>query len=765
MIAFVLGLLPVLLLPRLPPPVTGPLLAASGLLLCYWVGTAARIYSGLAVGCALALMSAQQLIAHKLPESCVGQELSIDGEIASLPRRSQFQDGITRQRFEFTVTRLSPAGCSGPQRILLSYYGAEKIIPGERWTFAVRLSRPWGLANPGSFNLQAWYALTGIDAVGSVRSGRGIKHVSAVRIAALPNRMRQHIAERIGSLDISGDAQAVLAAVTVADKSGIDASLSRLFQQFGLNHLLVISGLHVGLVAGASYLVGGLLQRLLLLMGVYASALPGALAIVACGAYTALAGFSVATQRALCMLLCFIGASLVARHSSSAQNLLLAATVVLLVNPLAALGSGFWLSFLAVAALLWLGSWQQRRPRCWRWLGPHVFMSLVMLPLGGWWFGGSSLVAGLANLLMVPVIGLWVVPAALLAVLALYIFPLVEIPLWQLAAWPLESLLPFGQRLAVNNEWLYQHLSSALVDVLLAAAGVAVLVLPLSLPGRALALLLLLPLVLPPDIHAAYPQAGDPPGLTRVTVLDVGQGTAVIVRGGGRTLVYDTGGGNPVGANMASAVVLPYLRHQGVSAIDTLVISHPDNDHSAGVANLLAVMPPSTLFNGGQMPDLHSARPCVSGQAWRWPGGQEFQFLSPGLAGAASSNNNSCVLQIQAAGHRLLLLGDVDKTQERELVRFWASDLASDWILVGHHGSGSSSSHALLKTVNPAIGVISRGYANRFGHPHADVLQRLESHNTSLFDTAEGGAIEFEFSQGQPVKVRVRRQLLRRFWM
>jgi competence protein ComEC len=394
-------------------------------------------------------------------------------------------------------------------------------------------------------------------------------------------------------------------------------------------------------------------------------------------------------------------------------------------------------------------------------------MSLVMLPLGAWWFGGSSVIAGLANLVMIPLIGLVVVPLALLAVVCMYLIPAAELPLWQLAAWPLQQLTPLARALTQANDWLYQPFRGSLADVLLAAAGILLVILPLPLRTRALALLLVLPLLLPADFRAGFPQPAQAPGLLRVAVLDVGQGTAVVISSGPRVLVYDTGGGDPAGVTMADSVVLPYLRERGASALDTLVISHPDNDHSAGAAALLGAMPTSRVYFGGEWQAADGARPCLAGHAWRWPGGLQFQFLSPvpGPGGAGPSNDSSCVLQIEAAGYRLLLAGDVESPQERELVRYWGQGLASDWLLVAHHGSRTSSSWALLKAVSPSVAAISRGYANRFGHPHEDVLARFEQAGVRVYDTASGGALEFEFVPGEAVKVALRREQHKRFWM
>jgi competence protein ComEC len=762
MIGLLLGVAPVALLATLPPPGLAGGLALAGIVALVGNSRLCRCCSGLALGASLAMAHGHWLLQGRLEANCVGQPLVLTGRVSSLPRRSAMADGVTRQRFEFVAESLRPGHCAGPRRMLLSYYGEESLEPGQWWQFTVRLKKPWGLANPGSYNMQAWLAESGIDAVGSVLKHGASPLQRQPAAGDLANRLRFAIGQRIAALPQTPQAKAVLAAITVADKSGIDAALWSLFQLYGINHLLVISGLHIGLVGGGGFLLGALLQRILLLGGVYLRGLPALLALLSAAAYAALAGFSISTQRALWMLACFLLAGLLGRRSSAGNSLLLAAVTVLLVNPLALLGSGFWLSFAAVAALLWLGQWQRALPTWRRLLTTHAFMSLVMLPLGGWWFGGASLVAPFANLLMIPLVGMLVVPLALAGVVAMYLLPGLELSLWALAAWPLEQLLPPAQYLAGgDHRWLYRQLAPSLPAVLLGALGAALLVLPVSLRLRALALVLMLPLLVP-----VRWSEHDRQDVTRLTVLDVGQGTAVVMRSGERVLVYDTGGGDPAGVNMAVSVLLPFLRREGVERLDTFVVSHPDNDHSAGAGTLMAALPARRIFQGGDM-QLAGGRPCVAGQAWEWPGGVRFRFLSPALEqrSGLASNNASCVLQIQAAGHRLLLTGDIEKARERDLVRYWGAALASDWLLLPHHGSNTSSTYALIKHVRPGIVANSSGYANRFGHPHRQVMRRLGQSGAQFYDTASGGALQFELRPGAPIAVSRYRDRMRRFWM
>jgi competence protein ComEC len=761
MIGVVVGILPVGLLPVLPCWPSTLLIACCAMLFLLHRGTSGCFFSGAALGVAIGVVHGHQLMEARLVDECNGLALSLRGHVDSLPRRTVMEDGTPRQRFEFQVYPSASTHCGKLRRVLLSYYGPESIEPGQQWRFNARMKKPWGLANPGSFNMQAWFALTRIDAVGSINTGSARRLGIQNGIGTSFNRLRQQISGRIESLVLGDESRAILRAVTVADKSGIDARLWMLMQRLGINHLTVISGLHVGMVAGAGFLLGGLGGRLLQLAGIPALWLGSLTALALAVFYSALAGFSVATQRALCMLVCFILAHILGRDSGSANNLFIAGLVVLLLNPLAALGSGFWLSFTAVGALLWLGRWRLRGGLPARLCATHGFMSLVMLPLGSWWFGGASLVAAPANLLMIPLVGLFVVPLALLASL----FFLLELPgdmfLWELAAWPLEMLMaPVRDIVDGAQHWIYIQNAPPAAAVGLALGAVSLLVIPSGWRLRSVALAMAVPLWLPVKRDFAAD-----PAVTRVAVLDVGQGTSVVVYSARRALLYDTGGGDPAGLNMARSVVLPFLRHRGIAELDTLVLSHGDRDHSAGARSVLRALPAERVRYGSTVPGLSAGLPCRAGEAWRWPGGQEFQFLSPALEAGLTSNNASCVLRITLGEYVLLLPGDIESERERELVRYWGNDLRSDWLHAAHHGSKTSTSLAWLKHVLPQQVIISSGNANRFGHPHPEVVKRLEESGARLWQTDREGALEYELVPGRAPVLRRYRTEQHRFWM
>ena len=761
LIGLLLGIFLPLLLPALPQSSLCWLLApVAGLFL---IVRRFHFLACFVAGVLLALDYGWDWQSRRLAEDCERRPMRISGYVASLPRVSEMPDGTLRQRFEFRVTHL-PQHCGRPARVLLSAYDEPVLIPGGLWHLEVSLRRPWGLANPGSFNMQDWFAQTGIDAVGKVREM--LPWDGAPPFAVSHHRLRSRIATAIRELGLAPRAQALLLAVTVADRSDIGPALWQRLQAFGLNHLLVVSGLHVGMVAGLGFLLGGCIQRFLAL---FAGSLPWLLALPALNGlalaltYAALAGFSLSTQRAALMVTVFALMSLSGRRVSAWTSLLVAAVVLSVLNPLAWLGSGAWLSFGSVALLLWLGQWRANRQASGRLsalLKVHLAMSLLMVPLGAWWFGGFSLVAALANLLLVPAVAFYLVPLALAGLMAwLCGATAIAGGCWRLAAWPLEGVL--GTLDAIeesHSELLYRHLQARLLPVILAVAGLALGLLPGEWRSKVVASVLVLPLV----IGLRHPSRSS--DRFSLTVLDVGQGTAVVIESGERALLYDTGGGDPAGLNMAGSVVLPYLRHAGITELEQVVVSHADTDHSAGLPLLQQSIPIGELWLNRPRPGLESG-PCRAGVSWRWPDGVEFRFLGPAARPPPSENDASCVLQVSVDGRRFLLPGDISKGQERDLLRYWQSEVESEWLLAGHHGSNTSTAASWLRRVGPLEVVYGRGFGNPFGHPHPAVAGRVARWGATVGDTALQGAVSYRLGPDGAWRRVAHRDTRRRYWL
>ena len=770
MIGMVLGLVLTGYAPALPPwslviPVVLWVTALAPRVCLRWPSRSVprvllRVLVGFSWGVLVGVSHGHSLLDDRLPTYCVGQSLEVEGQVASLPSQRAVPGIGIRQTFRFRVNSIAPAECAAPRYVLLNYYGARRMVPGDFWRFPVRLKKPWGLSNPGGYNGQAWLVQAGIHATGSVRLSRPHEYLGR-GLSGTHHRLRQRIATRIESLGLKPDIAAVLRAVTVADKSAIDEPLWSLFQQFGINHLLVISGLHVGLVAGMGYLFGAALVRLFVRSRYSGACVPGLCALLAAFLFAALAGFSLPAVRALCMLACVLTAVWSGRLTIAWSHLLLAALVVLLLNPLAAIGSGFWLSFGSVAGLLWYLCWRRSVGRGRAVVGTHAYMALLMLPFGAFFFQGASLVGALGNLIMIPLVGWIVVPAAL-AASASYLLELpFETVLWRCAAWPLEQILPLGAMLADRGgSWIYLSRNTVLPAMVLALCGIGLLVVPAAGWFRMLSVLLFLPVLLPDK-----PNGQTPLQKTEVTVFDVGQGTAVLIRAGSHALLYDTGGGQREGPNIATRVILPLLESEGVNVLDTLIVSHPDLDHSAGQQAVIATVSVQRLRYGGVPAQTLPGLPCVAGEAWHWPGGPTFQFLSPAVAIPLKRNNASCVLMVRVGGSRLLLPGDIESVQERALVEYWGRGLDADWLLAGHHGSQTSSSWPWLKFSSPSTVIVSSGYANRFGHPHEDIVVRYRALDIQVLETWRAGALRLEFSPTQAPTFTLWRDKKRRYWL
>lgn len=750
-------------MPSLLPHYLLPLLLLFLLSPVYLASPATMLFSGLSLGLLGGTLYGYSMLSQRVEAQCEAIPIVVEGEVISLPHNSRTRYGVNAQRFEFSPDRIEPQTCDGPRRLMLTYYGEEVIRPGQHWRMGVKLKKPWGLSNPGSFNMQTWYAQSDIDATGNVAKNKAQLLMESPSDWHNYNLLRQYISHEIAQLEIDSGVKGILRALTVADKSGMDGQLWAVFQRFGINHLLVISGLHIGFLAGLGFLLGGQLARLAFLLGFVrlAGIIPGISAFIFAFAYAALAGFGLSTLRAITMLACFIFASLVSRFSFSGNNLLIAAVLIVVAMPLSVIASGFWLSCLAVACLLWLGSWHVHRRLPLKILHAHVYMSLAMIPIGGWFFGGVSQVAPLANLILVPLVGMFVVPIALLGVAMLLCGFSITTEALLLAAWPLKKMLPYAIELAeTRTELLYSFISPSGAEMLLALFALALIPVPLPRSIRLLIPLLALPIFLPAQDAVMSSEYS-----AKLTVLDVGQGTAVVLQSGGQTLLYDTGGGDPEGFNMASAVIMPYLRAGGVQMLDTLVISHGDTDHSSGTQTILQSIQVGALLKGGNFPGLKAARTCRAGEAWRWPSGVTFQVLSPHTGGGQSSNNSSCIIQVHIGSISLLLPGDIESKGEKDLVAYWRSAIHSEFLLAGHHGSATSSSYPWIKSVQPQQVVFTAGYLNQFGHPHNSVRARFEQWGTSIFSTALDGAVEIVIDPNQPVLIKRHRAGQRRYWM
>ncbi len=721
MLALAMGLLALRWMAVLPPTWLLLVLVLVGVLLLPWRSYPLGFFL---LGFAWACASAQWALDDRLAPALDNRTLWLEGQVTGLPTRG---DGVLRFQLEAAEARTRQL----PQRLRLSWYGGPPMQAGERWRLAVQLRRPLGTANPHVFDYEAWLLAQRIGAVGSVKAGERLQ--AANGLTGWRDQLRQRLLQTPAFAR-----EGALAALVLGDGSGLSRADWQVLQATGTVHLMVISGQHIALLAGLVYAAVAGLARL----GLWPRALPWlpwacGLGFAAAVGYGVLAGFEVPVQRACVMVALVLLWRLRFRHLGVWLPLLMALNAVLLVEPLASLQAGFWLSFAAVAVLLLvfagrLGAWSWWRS----WGRAQWAMAVGLLPAMLALGLPVSISGPLANLLAVPLLGVLVVPLALLGTLLLPVPWLGEACLW-LAGGLLHSLfLVLTQVAAVLPAWL--PVAPPLWVWCLGVLGAVLLLLPAGVPGRGLGFLLLLPLLWVPVNRPAL-------GEVEVWQWDVGQGLSVLLRTREHALLYDAGPRHG-DFDLGERLVLPALRAQGISRLDVLLLSHADIDHAGGAEALQRGLPIGRVLSGeaSALPAQLAAQPCIDGDTWQWDG---VRFTTRRWQQAPAGNPASCVLQVEAAsGERLLLTGDIDQAAERALLAS-GRDLRADWLQVPHHGSGSSSSPAFLQAVAPRAVLLSRGRYNAYGHPHPQVLARYRALGAVVYDNVPNGTLRLLLGQ------------------
>ncbi len=751
--------------------------AAIALALCATRKRLAILLAAPLLGAAWAAWLAHLALADALPCEQEGKDVAIVGTVDSLPH--EFDGGA---RFNVRVERVLTPGAVVPGKIAVSWYGQaptpdmEGVVqPGERWQLVVRLQRPHGNANPYGFDYEAWLLEQGVRATGYVRPA-GMRNLRRDAFVPSPGHvieraraaLRRHILQQLAGKRYAG----VVVALVIGDQRGIAQSDWDVFNRTGIGHLVSISGLHITMVAGlAAWAMSALWRRSFLVEGAAlplllpaqkAAALLGALVALL---YVLLAGFGVPAQRTFYMLAAVAAALWLGRVVALSHVLCLALAVVVVIDPWAVLGAGFWLSFGAVAIILYAGLGRVREEKGWRRsLGMAVrtqyAVTIGLVPLTMLLFSQVSLASPIANAVAIPVISLLVTPLALFgallpAPLAGWVLGLAHAAielladgLGLLAASPLAIL-----NAPAPQPWVF----------VLALAGTVWMLAPRGWPHRWAGLAAWAPMLTQlPGAPAA--------GAFTVTAFDVGQGMALLVETEGHRLLYDTGPHYGPGLDAAGRILLPYLRGRGIGTLDVLVVSHSDVDHAGGARTLLRGVAVAQVHSslGAGHPVVRAAgrhSRCAAGQGWTWDG-VRFEMLGPTAASyeqaGLKANARSCVLRVSSQGRAMLLAADIEAAQEAQLLEQGRGRLRADVLLAPHHGSGTSSTAAFLEAVEPTVGIFQVGYRNRYRHPKAEVYERYGSLGIRRLRTDASGAVTLRF--GQTLEVAEFRSERRRYW-
>nr|WP_286009656.1 DNA internalization-related competence protein ComEC/Rec2 [Salinicola sp. S1-1-2] len=676
----------------------------------------------------------------RLPAAMAGQDFVLTG------RLSQVDAEAHRTRFRLSVARchaLEPAGrCPPLSSVRLSWYGAPMLAAGERWQLTARLREPLGFANPDTFDYGAWLRREHIDALGYVRGD------DAARLSHASFSLRRAALERLDDVSLTPLAHRWLAALTLGADDRLSDADWELFNATGTTHLMVISGLHVGLVATLVLWLLRIAARGWQPHAWRMQVWPWWGAGMAAFAYAGLAGFEPPAMRAAIMASIGLWAAS-GRHAPGWwQAWWLALAAVSATDPLAPWRPGVWLSFTAVAVLIlaWSGRRVPHGVKGWllallrsQWLLAPIMAAAVLLA-----FDRFVPLAPLVNLIAVPLVSSVMVPLAFVGWLAVA-WPPLAVWLW----WPFERvahLLSLG--LAQAGEampvWSLQAWWQEPVAAALLLWGLIWLLPGLTWRWRAAASGLLLV-----SVGLLQPPALAPDEMT-VTVYDVGQGQLVEIDTAQRQVLVDTGPRFSSGF-MPASLLWPPGRH-----FDDVIVTHGDVDHAGGVAALRRQHEVAHWWapRGNEL-GLPS-RPCEAGLVWQ-DGATTWRFLSPPAnAVALDRNDRSCVLLISSGRHRVLITGDASAARERAFVAALGK-ARLDLLVAGHHGSATSSSPALVAAARPRDVIFSSGRDNAFGHPAAEVVERFEAAGSRLWNTAYDGAVRASFGADR-VEIHAQRQ-------
>nr|WP_256260923.1 DNA internalization-related competence protein ComEC/Rec2 [Shewanella sp. NIFS-20-20] len=646
---------------------------------------------------------------------------------------------------------LERAGWLPAQSLRLYWRDAPAAVrAGQHWRVNVKLTPLTSVQNQGGFNRQRHWLSQHIIAKGNVQSGQRLGDANSIRDAILA-RLKPAIAVQ--------SHHGLLAALMLGQQQDISASQWQQLRHTGMAHLVAISGLHLGVVAfWSAWLLLALGKRCYANEQGWPQRVALVLAMLVTLAYAWLSGMGLPAQRALVMLVIFVILSLLQRYSSPWERWLYALFVVLLIDPLASLSAGLWLSFVAVAAILMTVA---QLPA----IKPNVSRSqrLIAMVQGFWavqWrltlvlsglqlflFDGISVSSIVMNALMVPWFSLVVIPLGLLALVSLLVqWPLTSpwLGLLELTNVSLQPFVGLLQTSDLYSGWWPVPLAWQLPLLL------AMLALLLAYLGRgfwrAATVVLLLPIL------ALVPSSSP---LWRVEVLDVGQGTAVAIVNHPRVMIYDSGAAFG-DFSYAETEIIPWLQAQGLS-LELLVISHKDNDHAGGAKALMKAYPQAQLVTNLAWPQ---AQPCHQASG-RWHG-VSLEYLWPPQA--MTGNNGSCVLRLSIGKVRVLLSGDIEAQAEQSLVAAYGQDaLRADVLVVPHHGSLTSSSADFIAAVEPKWVVYTAGFNNVYGFPKPEVFARYQAIGSAQYISGEQGQLSISLDDNQ-IAVRGFRQHSSPFW-
>ncbi len=645
--------------------------------------------------------------------------------------------------------------------------GELKTLPSGGYLKGVgKFKAPHGAYNRVGFHYETWLFGNAYAGTGSLKTV-GAAHESLCEFTCaywrFRNKLVSHIKRQFRTQG-SENVRQLLLSLTVGEKPPPNDELRQLFNVTGTTHLLVVSGLHVTMVGGFALfsitVVGFVFRRTGVASGLnsgrYFALIASNLIVFA---YAGLVGLTLPSLRAALMYL-ITSVLWLGFQRPPMFSLIVAIAILLVISPSFCLNAGFWLSVIAVCVLIFFHA---NRPiadkKIILWVKPHIIMFLCFSPILMWFQIGVSTIALVANLIAVPIVSLLLLPLGLISVVFSFVSIELLTPLFYIFDGIGGLLILVLKYLSTMGSILPNPAFSSFAITILVLALAGVLCFPIRFILKIPVILVLLGFLFLPGTRS--PEA-------KVHMFDVGQGLSVYIRNEHDTFVYDFGNGQSPEWGVGHSIVSPNIRADGVDAVDLAVISHWDADHAGGWPSFQTRHKVHQLIASSVEPDDAYRYTDCAGFRKVLPSGMDIKVLWPFGNREKSRNNSSCVLQVTINDMKVLLPGDISREVELKLVRAYREQLQSDILVLPHHGSRSSSSWPFLKTVKPKLALISAGYHNQFGHPHREVLQRLNKLGITTYNTARSGEVIVRLSDDQQkplITVEEIRKKEKRFWI
>lgn len=673
-----------------------------------------------------------------------GQTIRITGTIRDEPQVKTMANGLTQQRFIVEVETAGKNFASGG--LVVSSYGEPQPARiGDKISAEGKIKFITGYKNPGQIDTATRMKSDGITArMSAGKTGATIEPVEGgawTKFLRLVAEIRQHYRASMEKVMSNEDAAAIFA-MLFGGYAGLNEELVDDFATTGIIHILSVSGSHMSLLAAATAYF-----CLLLKFPRWATV---ALGFFVIGTYTLLSGMLPQVIRSACMgALVFLGTALQV-EALGARMLAFTAIGMLIVSPLLIFDVSFQLSYTSTAGLMYLSKDLRRKmlelPN-WFTLPAAMTLSaqIASLPVVIWYFNRISLSSILANVFVMPLLEFVIVGGLLGGLVALVLPPLGK------TFFVLEALI-FSTGAELNHLIAKIPLSAVQVPTLGIAAGA---VYYLALIFRRAEILLLLVLVLAVNFFKAG-------GELEVNFVDVGQGDcAVVLTPHRKCLIFDTGGVREKTFDVGGRVVIPYLWHENIRAVDTIFLTHVHEDHSGGAGSIIRKMPVREIVTAGEgkaeyaavfgiaQEKLNNLREGHTGEVFEIDGVEVEILYAPRVG---TGNEISNVYRISYGGVSFLITGDLVTEIEADMLRAGIG-VESTVLKVGHHGSKTSSSEEFLRAVQPKVAVICVGYGNNFGHPRAEVLEKLEKVGAKIYRTDIDGMIKFK-TDGRKLSVK-----------